>query len=68
MREWFKNYLWFISTSASYLNKSILWVICFGQVKAFKHASYMTKYNKLTPEQKEYIYLTEDRTMEFNCK
>ena len=64
--NWLRHFVWFIKTSKSFLECSYFQMIMRGVLnKSIKHANYMVKYDKLTPEQKEHLYLTEDRTLEF---
>lgn len=64
--KWLKHFFWFINESASFLGCSRIGVLKQGGLsKAIKHANFMTKWDKMTPEQREHWYLTEDRIMEF---
>jgi hypothetical protein len=62
-----KHFAWFMRESKSFLDCGYFSLIIKGGLyKAIKHANYMVKYEKLTSEQREYLYLTEDRTINFD--
>jgi hypothetical protein len=64
--EWLKHYFWFIITSKKFIECG--WIELFRKgllSRAISHANSMTKWNKLTQEEKEAWYLSgEGRTIE----
>lgn len=65
--KWLGHYVWFLRESKSFLDCGYISLILQGGLyKALKHANYMVKYEKLTPEQREALYVTEDRTLYFD--
>lgn len=66
--KWLKHFFWFIKESKSFMDVEYIRLILFmGCIqKACQHANYMVKWDKMTPEQREYWYLTSDRTIELN--
>lgn len=55
-----KHFIWFINESANFLDKSKLWVLTHGLIKAHKNSVFMCKWDKLTPEQRENWYINRE--------
>lgn len=62
-----KHFIWFMRTSYDFMAGTSKWEITRrGMPKAHRHAMFMRKWEKLTPEQREAWYLSgEGRTIQF---
>lgn len=66
MRNFIKHYLWFIKESFSYMQgHNRVWILVNAVKKGYKFSLGMCQWDKMTAAQREYWYLTADRTIKF---